>query len=335
MSDGRGAAAAMRPGTVLGQILELRRYPVKSMQGEPVEALEFDDVGAVADRRWAVRDETTGRLLQARTTRPLIHATARLVDGDPVIALPDGTELFGPGSRTDDALSAWLGRPVRLVASQGGAAIGDPSIEIPADAQFAAWTDEARRSLGLRGALARMRPQPVEPVAPASTTGSAGSDGAIVAPAPSHVLVLPSLPGSFNDCEPVSLLSESELAAGRHAVPDADWDRRRFRPNIILRDRAGDASELAWVGWRLAIGEVVINVTEPTLRCAMTTVDQPGLEKDPRVLGALAKTRGAYFGRYGRVVRKGTIRRGDPIRFAGVGAANDLELFEFYRARIG
>jgi uncharacterized protein len=92
--------------------------------------------------------------------------------------------------------------------------------------------------------------------------------------------------------------------------------------------------ELEWVGWRLAIGTVELAVTEPTLRCGMTTVDQPGLDKDPQILGALVRERGAYLGRYARVLRPGKIRAGDPIVCLGVGEAVDLALFAFYRDRI-
>jgi MOSC domain-containing protein YiiM len=66
----------------------------------------------------------------------------------------------------------------------------------------------------------------------------------------------------------------------------------------------------------------------------MTTADQLGLDKDPRIVGTLARERGAYLGRYARVLRPGTIRAGDPIVCLGVGEAVDLDLFAFYRDRI-
>jgi uncharacterized protein YcbX len=279
-------AASPEPeyGVVLGEVRELWRYPVKSMQGEHLDALDLDEVGVVGDRRWPVRDESTGRLLQGRTTRPLLQAAARIERGPPVIVLPGGEEVRGLGPATDAALSTWLGRAVRLVASQGADAEAVPSIEIPTDATFAAWNEESRRSMHLRGALARMRAQ---------ATGASPDIAGDGAASPSHVLVLPSLPGTYNDCEAVHLLSDAELAAGRNALPDGQWDRRRFRPNLLVREAAGTGDELEWVGWRLAIGTVELAVTEPTLRCGMTTADQPGLDKDPQILGTLARERGA------------------------------------------
>ena len=47
----------------------------------------------------------------------LLQGAAVLRDGQPIITLPDGSELVGTGEKTDDALSAWLGRPVRLAAA--------------------------------------------------------------------------------------------------------------------------------------------------------------------------------------------------------------------------
>jgi hypothetical protein len=66
----------------------------------------------------------------------------------------------------------------------------------------------------------------------------------------------------------------------------------------------------------------------------MTTADQPGLDKDPRIFGTLARERRAYLGRYARVLRPGTIGAGDPIVCLGIGEAVDLDLFAFYRDRI-
>ena len=47
-------------------------------------------------------------------------ASARLGEGGrPVLTLPDGTELDGPGPATDAALAGWLGRDVALVPAAG------------------------------------------------------------------------------------------------------------------------------------------------------------------------------------------------------------------------
>ena len=48
----------------------LWRYPVKSMAGEAVEAVELDADGVAGDRRWGVRDLDTDRLASAKKPRP-------------------------------------------------------------------------------------------------------------------------------------------------------------------------------------------------------------------------------------------------------------------------
>jgi uncharacterized protein YcbX len=94
------------------QVLQLWRYPVKSLQGELLDASDVDAHGLAGDRRWALLDTRTGMTLTARRQPELLHASGRLVGDGVEVVLPDGT------ATTDDAvLSDWLGHPVSLVAA--------------------------------------------------------------------------------------------------------------------------------------------------------------------------------------------------------------------------
>ena len=99
-------------------VIELWRYPVKSLQGERLTAAFLGVQGLEGDRRFAIYDLATGFGLTARRLPELLFASARLRgDGRPEITLPDGSVA------TDDAaLSAWLGRPVELRTSASNAA---------------------------------------------------------------------------------------------------------------------------------------------------------------------------------------------------------------------
>ncbi|MCB0881411.1 MAG: MOSC N-terminal beta barrel domain-containing protein [Thermoleophilia bacterium] len=100
----------MAPVTDVATIAELWRYPVKSMQGERLDAAEVGPLGLAGDRAFALRDLGTGLTLTARRSPDLLFASARL-DGDDVdVTLPDGTR-----TTRDDDLSDWLGRRVELV----------------------------------------------------------------------------------------------------------------------------------------------------------------------------------------------------------------------------
>lgn len=92
------------------RIAQLWRYPVKSLQGEQVDAVELGSHGMHGDRQYAIFDLATGFGLTARRAPEMLFACARLgADGSVEITLPDGRPATG-----DDALSAWLGRPVAL-----------------------------------------------------------------------------------------------------------------------------------------------------------------------------------------------------------------------------
>ena len=92
------------------RVLELWRFPVKSLQGERLDVAELGAGGIAGDRQWALFDVATGFGLTARREPDLLFAAARVrPDGGVEIVLPDGTVT------ADDAvLSDWLGRPVAL-----------------------------------------------------------------------------------------------------------------------------------------------------------------------------------------------------------------------------
>ena len=117
------------------RVTELWRHPVKSLQGEQLADARLDPDGVDGDRLWGVRDTATGRVLTARREPRLLYASARVVDDQPELSLPTGDVLRGTGQAADDALSAWLAKPVTLTH-----AVTQP----PAQAEyFADATDDA------------------------------------------------------------------------------------------------------------------------------------------------------------------------------------------------
>ena len=110
------------------QVLELWRYPVKSLQGERLTEAWIGPLGIPRDRGWALFDRDTGLGLTARRVPELLFGAARVgADGGVEVVLPDGTVT------TEDAvLSDWLGRRVELRAAteNEGAA---PTYEDPGD----------------------------------------------------------------------------------------------------------------------------------------------------------------------------------------------------------
>lgn len=108
------------------RVVELWRFPVKSFAGEQLERVAVDELGLAGDRQWGVLDMGTSKMLTARREPSLLFATARVTDDGALDArLPDGSVA------TDDSLSDWLGRPVRLVQAGGEL---EPVYENPLDA---------------------------------------------------------------------------------------------------------------------------------------------------------------------------------------------------------
>ena len=92
------------------QIAELWRYPVKSLQGERLDAAAVTADGLEGDRQFAIYDVESGLGLTGRRVPELLFASARMrADGTAEITLPDGS-LAGD----DNRLSDWLGRSVAL-----------------------------------------------------------------------------------------------------------------------------------------------------------------------------------------------------------------------------
>ncbi len=111
------------------RVVSLWRYPVKSMQGEECDELVLDGDGVAGDRQWGVFDETSRTVISAKREGRLFEAAAALRDGTLTVSLPDGG-AFEPGGALDEALTGWLGRPVRLVAAS---TFGAATYESPSD----------------------------------------------------------------------------------------------------------------------------------------------------------------------------------------------------------
>lgn len=105
----------------VGRVVELWRYPVKSMGGERVDRADVTPRGIVGDRRWAVigRD---GRIGSGKTTRRFRRMPGLLslgaaigADGRAVVVFPDGERVGVDDPAAAARVGEVVGEPVEIV----------------------------------------------------------------------------------------------------------------------------------------------------------------------------------------------------------------------------
>ncbi|MGC0315653.1 MOSC domain-containing protein [Kitasatospora acidiphila] len=250
---------------IVGVVRELWRYPVKSMPGERLRTAEVTERGVAGDRRFALVDVATGKVVSAKQPR----LWRELLTGQAARALRSAVV----GSVATE-LSALLGREVLLT--------GTP----PQDAT-----------------IDRARPEEVLSAGP-------------VAEVAHDVSRLRA--GTFFDFAPLHLVSTATLERVGTAAP-------RYRPNLVI-ETPGDPGfvENDWLGRKLTIGQLELEIIAATPRCAVPTLRHGHLDPYPDALRIPARHNRlvplpgmAEFpcaGVYAQVPAAGRIRVGDQVR---------------------
>ena len=133
----------------------------------------------------------------------------------------------------------------------------------------------------------------------------------------SHVLNSGKLPVSRYEEAPIHLLTTASLARLKALHPEGAADPRRFRPNIVvdMEPVEGSFSETEWIGRKLAIGDLLLTISEPCRRCGFTIIAQDGFDNDPGILRNLVRHNAHNLGVYCTVDRPGRVEVGAPMRF--------------------
>jgi uncharacterized protein YcbX len=100
------------------------------------------------------------------------------------------------------------------------------------------------------------------------------------------------------------------LVATDGAIDALGYDRRRFRPNLLLGGVEGFA-ERSWEGKLLHVGEAIIRIVDLRQRCIMTTFDPDTAAQDTEVLLRIHRELDGLLALNCEVLRPGRIRVGD------------------------
>jgi len=282
-----------------GRVIEIGRFPVKSMLGESPESVELGSSGITGDRTHSLLDVESGKVASAKDPRKWAQLLGfRAVHSDepgPGVALtvttPDGATVSSDDPAVNDRLSVATGRTVELRSE----ALADGGYDYVWDVEGIA---------------------PEEVVAGSQTDTTA--DGKRVSTMPLAFMA----PGTFQDVAPITIMTTAALATMKALHPDGDWSPARFRSNLLVDIEGDGVVENSWPGHRLAVGDVVLEVTSAAPRCVMTTLAQLDLPRDRKVLQTVAQHNMQEFaglglwaclGVYATVVTPGRVSVGDPV----------------------
>jgi uncharacterized protein YcbX len=82
---------------------------------------------------------------------------------------------------------------------------------------------------------------------------------------------------------------------------------------LALDNPDDELPESHWTGARVALGEAVLDVMMPTIRCVVPSRAQPGFDVDRRITKAVAVRAQRCLGVYCGVESGGTVRVGDDV----------------------
>ncbi len=117
-----------------------------------------------------------------------------------------------------------------------------------------------------------------------------------------------------HDEKPIHLVTTASLAwlGAQHGH---EVDVRRVRPSLVIAstEPAVGVPEAGWVGQRLRVGTVLLEITHETERCVMVTQGQPGIGADPDLLRTIGRVHKLTFGVHADVLEPGRVSVGDAV----------------------
>jgi uncharacterized protein len=270
----------------VGTISEIRRYPVKSMQGELLDHVSLTPLGIAGDRTFGIRDVASGKILSAKQPKvgvALLTCAARTDKNGTVIVTIGDREFEAGDDALDVALGALLDRDVRVERATG--------------------SDEVYESYW------------------PELDGMALSDVTTDLP-----VAMSTEKGTFVDLAALHLVATSSVNYLKTLDPALELSMERFRPGIAIDTAPAEGFvEKHWVNQIATIGGATVALGSESPRCIMTTLDQRGLSRQPAVLQTIAKHNRSDFagfgnfaclGIYGEVSVPGEIAVGDSVTIA-------------------
>jgi uncharacterized protein YcbX len=122
-------------------------------------------------------------------------------------------------------------------------------------------------------------------------------------PDPTEWLQWEGAPGPFHDSPRIRLSLVSTGTLG-------NWDRRRFRANVVLDGEGEDGLQ----GQEANLGSVRLRIGVPVSRCVMVTRPQPGgIARDTAVLKTIHRERDGLLAVRAAVLDAGIVRTGDVL----------------------
>lgn len=248
----------------LGKLVEIWRYPVKSMGGEQIGKAVINNSGLAGDRCWAVINKETKEICHAKRWPELLNYRSTLLAredlptsgyGEDVpnvkIYCPDSAILDSSASSTETSLSKKLGKEVRLA----------PLVHPGNRDHYRLAKARTDDSVAKEMQLLEGEPFPDFSSNPEELMSALAE------------CVTP--PGTYVDAYPLHLMTTNSL---RYLTErgEVEATKERFRANLLIEpsETLAEMTENNWLDHRIQIGEAILHIHSRTVRCSMPSREQ-------------------------------------------------------------
>jgi uncharacterized protein len=314
------ASVMSSPPVTLGRVCELWRYPVKSLGGEALKRTTISARGVLGDRGWALRNEDTGEIHNAKRYPVLLQCVAAYrrppADEDDIpevdITFPDGGVIGSDSPAVHARLSGLLGKRVSLHRLEPATNAAFYRRQDPGAAIVARI---ARSRAGRRAISWAVTHTPLGAEVREDFARTASEPLPDFTDMPPEVIEFYTPPGTFFDVSPIHIVTTTTLASMARLNPTARWDVRRFRPNLLIETEhdGPDQIEQRWIRRNVHVGGCTLRGDLATVRCAMPTHAQYDLPKDASILRSIVRQANQCLGLYASITATGEVGLGDRV----------------------